>query len=108
MNLTADDPRLTDPSLGFLDLGQLVGKKEASDYEPTPNKSTGFNLNIRMSGLAISLIDGTPRELCCATVLDVELAVMRFIVDKNAMSKETRTRVQMQIGHVQIDNLVSE
>ena len=81
-------------------MGQLVGRKEASDYEPTPNKSTGFNLNIHLNGLAIGLIDATPRELCCATVLDVNLAVIRFIVDKNAKSKETRTRVEMKIGHV--------
>lgn len=73
-----------------------------------------FNSGVRMEfsfkGFGVSLIDNKPRELLyiCVNELDLEYTFgSRELVDVTE-DKEEITRFMMDIGNIQIDNLVNE
>jgi hypothetical protein len=92
-----------------LAVSRLVDARQGvDDYQPVPQKSQGNIVRVSIAGITISVIDGAPREVMCASVLDLQLALKSFVYDKKAKVPETRTQLQASLGHVQIDNLVGE
>ena len=68
----------------------------------------GFAFKADFKGISLSLIDGEPKELLCASLRNLHLDYAKQGIENADKTTEFRTQIEMKLGHFQIDNFVSD
>jgi hypothetical protein len=76
---------------GGIGASKIIDTKETDDYTPHPKKSSGMTVDIKIRGMAVSVIDSAPKELMCFSILDLDMKMKDFVADKHAKVEEQRT-----------------
>lgn len=90
---------------------QIIEEADQDELPKLPGKiDAGFKLDVKLQGVAVSIIDNVPHELIYARVDRVILAFSQAIqstVSGQSQMSEKVTDLNFTIGNFQIDNLES-